>query len=65
MKRTGSQTVIDALKAEKVEVLFGFPGGVVIPVFDALYGERSIRRNSRGCSRSTMLTVEPGLSRLP
>ncbi len=43
MKRTGSQTVIDALKAEKVEVLFGFPGGVVIPVFDALYGERSIR----------------------
>jgi acetolactate synthase I/II/III large subunit len=43
MKRTGSQLVVDALKAEKVDVLFGFPGGVVIPVFDALYGERSIR----------------------
>ena len=43
MKRTGSQLVIDALKAEKVDVLFGFPGGVVIPVFDALYGEKSIR----------------------
>jgi len=43
MGRTGSQTVIDALHAEKVEVLFGFPGGVVIPVFDALYGERAIR----------------------
>jgi acetolactate synthase-1/2/3 large subunit len=35
--------VIDALHAEKVEVLFGFPGGVVIPVFDALYGEKEIR----------------------
>jgi acetolactate synthase-1/2/3 large subunit len=43
MRRTGSQTVIDALHAEKVEVLFGFPGGVVIPVFDALYGEKAIR----------------------
>ncbi len=43
MRRTGSQTVIDALHAEKVEVLFGFPGGVVIPVFDALYGEKEIR----------------------
>ena len=43
MKRTGSQMVVDALKAEKVDVLFAFPGGVVIPVFDALYGERSIR----------------------
>jgi acetolactate synthase I/II/III large subunit len=43
MKRTGAQLIIDALKAEKVEVLFGFPGGVVIPVFDALYGERQPR----------------------
>ena len=43
MGRTGSQTVIDALHAEKVEVLFGFPGGVVIPLFDALYGEKEIR----------------------
>jgi acetolactate synthase-1/2/3 large subunit len=43
MRRTGSQTVIDALHAEKVEVLFGFPGGVVIPLFDALWGEKQIR----------------------
>jgi acetolactate synthase-1/2/3 large subunit len=43
MKRSGAQLVIDALKAEKVEIVFGFPGGVVIPVFDALYGERGLR----------------------
>jgi acetolactate synthase-1/2/3 large subunit len=43
MKRSGAQLVIDALKAEKVQILFGFPGGVVIPVFDALYGERDLR----------------------
>jgi acetolactate synthase I/II/III large subunit len=43
MKRTGAQLLLDAMKAEKVEVIFGFPGGVVIPMFDALYGERELR----------------------
>ena len=31
------------MKAEQVDVVFGFPGGVVIPVFDALYGEHELR----------------------
>ncbi len=35
--------VVDALKAEKVDILFGFPGGVVLPLFDALWAEKSIR----------------------
>ncbi|HYW81621.1 MAG TPA: thiamine pyrophosphate-binding protein, partial [Spirochaetia bacterium] len=43
MKRSGAQLLVEALKAEKVEIIFGFPGGVVIPVFDALYGERELR----------------------
>jgi acetolactate synthase-1/2/3 large subunit len=43
MKRTGADLVVEALKAEKVDILFGFPGGVVIPLFDALYSEKSIR----------------------
>ena len=43
MKRSGAALLVEALKAEKVDVLFGFPGGVVIPAFDALYGERAIR----------------------
>ena len=43
MKRSGARLVIDALLAENVEIVFGFPGGVVIPVFDALYGERGLR----------------------
>lgn len=43
MKRSGAQLLVEALKAENVEIIFGFPGGVVIPVFDALYGERELR----------------------
>jgi len=43
MKLTGAQLLVEALKAEGVDLIFGFPGGVVIPIFDALYGERAIR----------------------
>jgi acetolactate synthase-1/2/3 large subunit len=43
MKVNGAQLLVQALKAENVEIIFGFPGGVVIPVFDALYGERELR----------------------
>ena len=37
LKKTGAQILVDALQKENVEVLFGFPGGQVIPIFDALY----------------------------
>jgi acetolactate synthase-1/2/3 large subunit len=34
---TGSQIFVESLLRENVEYLFGIPGGVVIPVFDALF----------------------------
>ena len=37
MEKTGSQVLIDALKKENVEYIFGLPGGVVIPLFDTLF----------------------------
>ncbi len=36
-KITGAQMLIKCLKEEGVEVIFGFPGGVVIPIYDALF----------------------------
>jgi acetolactate synthase-1/2/3 large subunit len=36
-KMTGSKIIIESLKKEGVEVIFGYPGGQVIHVFDALY----------------------------
>ena len=35
-KITGAQMLIKCLKEEGVEVIFGFPGGVVIPIYDAI-----------------------------
>lgn len=37
MKMTGAKILIESLKKEGVEVIFGYPGGVVLPIFDELY----------------------------
>ncbi len=42
MKITGAQAVVEMLHKENVTELFGIPGGVVIPLFDALYGDKKI-----------------------
>jgi acetolactate synthase-1/2/3 large subunit len=33
----GSEILLEALKREGVEVMFGYPGGQVLPIFDSLY----------------------------
>lgn len=33
----GAEILIECLKAEKVEVVFGYPGGAVLPIYDVLY----------------------------
>jgi len=37
MAKKGTEILVDALLAEGVEVVFGLPGGAVIPLFDHLY----------------------------
>lgn len=37
MKLTGARILIESLKKEGVEIIFGYPGGQVLPIFDALY----------------------------
>lgn len=34
---TGSQAVMEALVAEGVDTIFGYPGGAIMPIYDALY----------------------------
>jgi thiamine pyrophosphate-dependent acetolactate synthase large subunit-like protein len=34
MKLTGAQILCESLLKEGVDVIFGFPGGVVLPLFD-------------------------------
>ncbi len=37
MKRSGAKVFIEALKTEGVDIIFGFPGGVVLGIYDELF----------------------------
>ena len=40
---TGAEMIVRALKDQGVEVIFGYPGGAVLPIYDALFQQNSIR----------------------
>ena len=37
IETSGSAAVLEALIAEGVETIFGYPGGAIMPIYDALY----------------------------
>ena len=40
---TGSEMLIKALLDQGVDTIFGYPGGAVLPIYDALHGQNSLR----------------------
>ena len=36
-KLSGSEALLEVFLAEKVETIFGYPGGAIMPIYDALY----------------------------
>ena len=40
---SGAEVVLRALKDNGVEVIFGYPGGAVLPIYDELFGDERIR----------------------
>ena len=40
---TGAEIVLRALKEQGVDVIFGYPGGAVLPIYDAIFQQNAIR----------------------
>ena len=40
---TGAKMVVEALKDQGVEVVFGYPGGAVLPIYDEIFQQNDIR----------------------
>ena len=65
---TGAQALIRCLEAEGVEVVFGYPGGAVLPIYDELY-QSSLRhiltRHEQGAAHAAdayaRATGKPGV----
>ena len=41
--RPGAEILLRALKEQGVEVIFGYPGGAVLPIYDAIFQQNAIR----------------------
>ena len=70
MKLTGSQAVMESLLNEKVKVIFGYPGGAIMPIYDALYDytdriKHVLVRHEQGAAHAAeaygRITGEPGV----
>ena len=40
---SGAEILLRALKAQGVDVIFGYPGGAVLPIYDAIFQQNAIR----------------------
>ncbi len=40
---SGAEVLLRALKEQGVDVVFGYPGGAVLPIYDALFNQNAIR----------------------
>ena len=56
MELSGARILVDGLKREGVEYIFGVNGGAAMPIFDALYGETEVKlipmRHEQGASHA-------------
>ena len=43
MQMTGAKMVVEALKDQGVDVVFGYPGGAVLPIYDEIFQQNHIR----------------------
>ncbi|WLI76602.1 acetolactate synthase 2 catalytic subunit [Kosakonia sp. H02] len=53
----GAQWVVHALRAQKVDAVFGYPGGAIMPVYDALYDggvEHLLCRHEQGAAMAAI-----------
>ena len=51
--KTGSDLVLETLRDLGIDTIFGYPGGAVLPFYDAIYNFKGIRhilgRHEQGC----------------
>lgn len=62
MKKSGAQLLIDLLQAHDVEMVFGYPGGTVLPLYDALY--HSTLHHVQGRHEQGLMHMAEGYARV-
>ena len=57
IKVSGAEALLLCLIEEGVDVIFGYPGGAIMPIYDALYGytdklEHILTRHEQGAAKA-------------
>lgn len=63
MLLSGAELVLKCLKDYEVESIFGFPGGAVIPIYDALYRDDQGIKHYRTCHEQGAVHAADGYAR--
>ncbi|RMG25808.1 MAG: biosynthetic-type acetolactate synthase large subunit, partial [Methanobacteriota archaeon] len=69
MKMTGSEIFFECLRREKVDTIFGYPGGATLPIYEKLYDVKDIKhilvRHEQGATHMAegyaKVTGKPGV----
>lgn len=69
MKLSGAEIFVKSLEAEGVDTIFGYPGGQVLPIYDALYDAKKLKhylvRHEQGAAHAAdgyaRATGKPGV----
>ncbi|MCC2097146.1 MAG: acetolactate synthase 3 large subunit, partial [Hyphomicrobiales bacterium] len=40
---TGAEMIVEALKDQGVDTVFGYPGGAVLPIYDAIFQQNYVK----------------------
>ena len=65
---SGAEIVIKALVDQGVDVIFGYPGGAVLPIYDALFKQNALRHilvrqeQAARCMRPKAMRARPARS---
>ena len=68
---TGAEMVVQALRDQGVDTVFGYPGGAVLPIYDALFQQNDIRHilvrheQARGARRRGLRPLDRQARRRP
>ncbi len=44
MIMTGAKAIVECLREHEVDIIFGYPGGMILPLYDALVDEKDIKQ---------------------
>ena len=53
---SGAQIVVEALLEQKVDTVFGYPGGAVLPIYDEIFKQSKIKHQ---CILNSQHTTVP------